>query len=346
MIWLSWRQFRVQAIVGAAIAGVLAIVLVPTGAHLASRYAAAGLTSCHATCGSLAANFVNSVKFSGDGIIFYAGIALLYLAPAFIGMFWGAPLVSREIESGTLRLAWNQSVTRGRWIVVKLAVVGLAAAALTGALSLLVTWWASPVDTALNLGSGGNSLFSFNRMDPLVFAARGVVPLGSAAFAFALGVAIGVLVRRTLPAMAITLVLFAAVQVLVPSVVRPHLLPPATATAPINIGTAGIDIQSDGSGPGVITVMGSISVPGAWILSEHAVRPDGQPFSATAPRACLGSNFQPCNTWLASLHLRERAIYQPASQFWPLQWLELGIYLILAAGLGWLSVWQVRRRRA
>jgi hypothetical protein len=134
--------------------------------------------------------------------------------------------------------------------------------------------------------------------------------------------------------------------VLVPSFVRPHLISPATATAPINIGTAGIEVTSNGTSSGVITVTGNFSVPGAWMLSERSILPDGQPFSAAAPGICLGSNFQPCITWLTGLHLRERATYQPASRFWPLQWLELGIYLILTAGLGGLCVWQVRRRRA
>ena len=67
-----------------------------------------------------------------------------------------------------------------------------------------------------------------------MFAARGVAPLGYAAFAFALGVTAGVLLRRTLPAMAVTLVVFAAVQVLVPVFVRPHVVPPAHFTAPLN----------------------------------------------------------------------------------------------------------------
>ena len=86
-----------------------------------------------------------------DGIfpvLYIAGLILLYVTPGIIGVFWGAPLVTRELEAGTFRLAWNQGVTRTRWIAVKLAAVGLAAMAVSGLLSLAVTWWASPVDRA------------------------------------------------------------------------------------------------------------------------------------------------------------------------------------------------------
>ena len=112
-------------------------------------------------------------------------------------MFWGAPLVARELESGTYRLAWTQSVTRRRWLTIKVALVGVAALAVAGLASWLVSWWFAPLD-AINM----------NRFDPSVFGARGIVAIGYAGFAFALGVAAGALTRRTLPAMAATLVGF------------------------------------------------------------------------------------------------------------------------------------------
>ena len=79
----------------------------------------------------------------------------MYLAPALIGLFWGAPLIARELETGTYRLAWNQSVTRSRWTLAKLGIGGLASVAVAGLLSLMITWWASPINTALNYGGIG-----------------------------------------------------------------------------------------------------------------------------------------------------------------------------------------------
>ena len=128
------------------------------------------------------------------------GPALIAI-PALLGMFLGAPLVARELESGTFRLA-TQSVTRRRWLAVRFALVGGAALVVAGAASWLVTWWFAPLD-AVNM----------NRFDPSVFTARGVVAIGYAGFAFALGVAAGALTRRTLPAIGATLLGFAGTRI-------------------------------------------------------------------------------------------------------------------------------------
>ncbi|BAC74887.1 MULTISPECIES: hypothetical protein [Streptomyces] len=73
-----------------------------------------------------------------------------------------------------------------------------------------MSWWSSPIDRAVN--DGGATDTYFPRLDPVTFAARGVVPMAQAAFAFVLGVALGLVIRRTLPAMATPLVVYAAVQ--------------------------------------------------------------------------------------------------------------------------------------
>lgn len=104
--------------------------------------------------------------------------------PGILGIFWGAPLLAREVETGTFRLAWTQSVTRTRWLAIKLAVIALTSMALAGLLALMLTWWASPIDTV-----------NMNRFAPGVFDQRGIVAIGYAAFAFALGVTAGVLIE-------------------------------------------------------------------------------------------------------------------------------------------------------
>jgi ABC-type transport system involved in multi-copper enzyme maturation permease subunit len=343
MIWTTWRQFRAQAIVAGAALAVIGVVLLVNGLSLASAYNDAGLSSCHATCAADASNFINALRGSSKQLLFYGGIGILYLAPALIGLFWGAPLIAHELETGTYRLSWNQSVTRNRWIAAKLGVVGLAAVITAGLISLMVSWAASPIDDALSFGSSNGPIS--NRLSPLVFGANGIVPIGYAAFAFALGVTLGVLFRRTLPAMALTLTLFVAVQVLVPNFVRPHLIQPDHVTAPLNVNTAALEMTSRGT-TATMAIAGAFSSPGSWILSNQSILPSGQVFTGPATQACLGPNSNACNSWLASKHLRELVTYQPASRFWPLQWIETGIYLVLAAGLGMLCAWQVRRKRA
>jgi ABC-type transport system involved in multi-copper enzyme maturation permease subunit len=346
MIWLTWRQSRAQAIASAAVLAVLAIVLGVTGPGLVSRYDQIGLPSCHSACTALAGKFINELEFGTYGKLFYAGIVVMYLVPALIGIFWGAPLISREFETGSFRLAWNQSVTRTRWALAKLSLVGLAAVAAAGLLSLAVTWWASPIEQALSDGPPGAS---FLPLSPLVFGARGVAPLSYAAFAFALGVTAGVLIRRTVPAMAVTLVIFAGVQVLMPTLVRPHLIPPLQATAPFNVNTANeLMINSQSHGPATMTLVGNYSVPGAWILSNQTITRSGRVFDGPPAPVCVSNSAPPqaCSNWVNSLHLRQLITYQPQGRFWPLQGAETGIYLVLAAGLGALCTWQIRRRRA
>jgi hypothetical protein len=378
MIWLTWRQFRPQAIAAAGALIVMAIVLVATRPGLATAYTSSGLPACHASCTTIASSFLSGLNRL-DLLLYYGSVVLMYLAPALMGIFWGAPLIAREVEAGTHRIAWNQSVTRTRWTLVKLGLVGLAAVATAGLLSLMVTWWASPIDHAASLASGpvqvgagrlgggvgaGASFFVPSWLDPAIFDARGVAPLGYAAFAFALGVTAGVLLRRTLPAMAVTLVAFAVIQVVVPNAVRPHLLPPAHFTAPLKPQSGAVQANVSAA-TGQLSGIGftaPFAKPGAWVLSDIVVTPSGAQAPHTIvtssgveftvlPKACIpraGSAIPlalGCRSVLAAMHLRQSVTYQPASRFWPLQWIETGIYLVLAAGLGWACAWQVRRRR-
>lgn len=344
MVWLTWRQFRWQAVAAAALLAVVAIVLGVSGPGLVTRYDQIGLPSCHTACTALAGNYINELEFTTYGKLFYAGLVVMYLVPALIGIFWGAPLISRELETGTFRLAWNQSVTRTRWALGKLSLIGLASVATAGLLSLAISWWASPIDHALSYGQSGGR---FLRLSPLVFGARGIAPLGYAAFAFALGVTAGVLIRRAVPAMAVTLVVFAAVQILMATLVQPHLIPPVQATAPFNANTANeVVMTSSGNGPTTMILKGNFSQPGAWIVSNQTITPSGRVFDGPPGRACTANlPQQDCDNWLNSLHLRQLISYQPASRFWPLQFAETGIYLVLAAGLGALCTWQIGRRR-
>src|ERR1022692_3158581 len=246
MIWLTWRQFRAQTIAASAALAALAVVLLITGPHLAHLYATSGIATCHAhsDCANLTNTFINELKAGAVyEALFYLGIGVLFIAPALIGVFWGAPLVTREVEAGTFRLAWNQSVTRTRWLAIKLGLVGLAAMATAGLFSLMVTWWASPIDRVM-------------------FGARGITPIGYAAFAFALGVTAGVFIRRTLLAMAATLAAFAAIQIAWPQLIRPHLIAPVRTASALNVGNLnGLMISNNNT----MTVLGAVTKPGAWV---------------------------------------------------------------------------------
>jgi hypothetical protein len=338
MIWLTWRQFRPQAIVAGVALAAVAVTLAVTGPHLAALYNDSGLGSCTANCGSRVTSFIDQVRGTASEDIFYGGIFLAYLVPALIGLFWGAPLVTREIESGTFRLAWNQSVMRRRWVATKLGLVGLASMAAAGLLSLMLSWWASPLYRAGQQATG-NSL-SIGRLAPSLFGATGVAPIGNAALAFALGVTAGILVRRTIAAMAITLAVFVAIQVLWPVFVRPHLIAPAHTIQVLNAVTW--NGTGDVNNGHLILVPGSIGglPPGTWITGSQPVDAAGTPVTMAPPACVSASNFVQC---LQAHGVRMEFSYQPANRYWDFQWLEAGIFLILAAGLGGACYWRVRR---
>jgi hypothetical protein len=349
MTWLTWRQFRTQAWVTLAALAVIAIGLGTTGLHLAHLYNASGIAACHpaGACARAGAVYLSGLQATaGFTDLYQAAIAVLYLVPALIGAFWGAPLITRELEAGTFRLAWNQSVTRTRWLAVKLGLIGLASMATAGLLSLMVTWWAAPVDRAEPIISSDPriSLNLVGRFTPLLFGARGITPVGYAAFAFVLGVTAGVLIRRTLPAMAVSLAVFAGAQGAMALWVRSHLIAPLRSNTPFN--PANIT-SLDFPGHRQFTVTASVNQPGAWILSNQTTTAAGHPFTGPAPAACVSrsGSFQSCQQELGALHLRQLVTYQPASRYWTLQWTETAIFLALALALAGFCYWWVRRRR-
>lgn len=337
MIRLTVRQFRAQTWMAAAALAAIAITFLATRPSLTHMYDASGIAACQASdCGRLAASFIDQVRAdTAYPVLYAAGVIVMYLVPAIIGMFWGAPLITRELEDGTWRLAWTQSVTRTRWLAVKLGLLGLAAMAMTGLFSLIITWWASPLDQAAGLGSPILS----NRISPGLFAGHGIVPIGYAAFAFALGATAGALIGRTVPAMAVTIVIFAAVQLIMPNFVRPYLIPPARTTIAVSPNDANWVSAGDG-----LLITGKAVIPGGWVLSESGHVYTGP--AAQALKTCSnGPTSTPaCGSAFASLHVQMLVAYQPASRYWPLQAYETAIGLGLALALAGTCFWKIHRR--
>jgi hypothetical protein len=352
MIWLTWRQFRAQAAMMAAALAVLAVILAVTGPGLADEYAS-GIAACTTQSGGCS-NFGNRF-FQSHQDAFLAVTAVVLVLPALIGLFWGAPLITRELEAGTHRLVWNQSITRTRWLAVKLGLTALAAVVAAGLGSFAVDWWSDPIDKTAT---------DFSRLEPLVFDARGIVAIGYAAFAFALGVTVGMLVRRTLPAMAITLAAFVAVQIAMPLLVRPHLITPVRST--IEITEASLDGLAGSPGGDrlqlILKAPDAGAYTGAWVLSSQGVDASGHPVARITvartgacgppkvgpgpqpPGAQAGGRLAACFAAIKRLGYRQRVTYHPASRFWSFQWRETGIYVALALGLAGFSFWWLRRR--
>lgn len=319
MNYLVWRQHRRQFLFALAALAALAVVLVPTGVHLASAYHVA-LQSCRSTgtCGD-----IGNDLFRNYGILFDI-VGLTAVIPALFGLFWGAPLIASEIEAGTHQLVWTQTVTRRRWLAVKAGWLLCAAALWGAAVTTLVTWWSGPVNsvnqTRFNLGH---------------FDTEGLVPIGYSVFAVALGITIGVLLRRVLPALAVTLGVFTGLRFAVDYGLRPHYMAPLTTILPL------------GSQKPVAT--GSF-----WSISSSILDPAGRASGgihltpANVPPACRGlfgpdSGIVGC---LGNYGWRTAYTFQPANRFWTFQAIETGIYLALAALVLLVAFRLVTRRDA
>jgi ABC-type transport system involved in multi-copper enzyme maturation permease subunit len=331
MTWLTWRQFRAQTVVVSAGLAVLAIVLVITGLQLSHTFDTTVIgCRAHGDCTGV----INSFQGQDTALQDLTKL-LMYAVPAVIGVFWGAPLLARELETGTYRLAWTQGVTRVRWFAVKLALTGLASVATAGLLSLMVTWWSSPFERV-----------AAGRITPGEFSQGGIVIIGYAAFAFALGVTTGLLIRRTLPAMAVTLAIFVAVQLAVPFWVRPHLISPLRSVSALSVPSIqGVSIRAPGDELLVSAAPNTPGSSGAWIYSSQVTTAAGSTSLGPSPAACgPNSGYNACQAALVRMHLREVVTYQPASRYWTFQWYETAIYLVLALALAGFSWWWVRRR--
>lgn len=347
MIRLALRQFRTEGIIAFVLLAALAVLLASTGAHLVSVSDAFKSACSSAHDCTTEVNPVVGIDGSLQQALEYIGIA----APALIGLFFGAPLIAREIETGTFRLAWTQSVTQRRWLAVKLGVVGVAAMAFGGFLTWMANWWSSPLD-AVNQ----------NRFSPTAFGYHGVAPIGYAAFAFALGVTAGVVLLRTVPAMAVTLAGFAAVRIAVTEFVRPNFASPAYEALSLS---AGSGPAFPPSGNGFTASAPEVTIPNGWVSSTTVVDKLGHaPTSQFLAHACpaffsqtpqappvggkgsastsQADQFTSCVHKLSST-LHTLVAYQPGSRFWPFQWAEMGIFLGAALALCGFTYWWLKR---
>lgn len=311
MTHLVWRLHRTQAYFATGALVALVLLLLVTGITMADDY-----HRFVATCAATQSCGETGQLFSGDGFILDV-VNLTMAVPLLFGLFWGAPLVAKEFEDGTQNLAWTQGVTRRHWLATNVTWVLLGAALWGAALAAVVSWWRTP-ENALD-----------SRFD--AFDVQGIVPVAYSVFAVALGIGIGSLFRRVLPAIATTLGVFVALRVSIAIYLRPHFMTELTKTVPL--------------------IASKITAPaGSWIVSNSIVGPGGQ---------SVGRSFTPdsipavCRTALpvdgkggllqcvASHGFHMLVSYQPASRFWAFQVIEAAIFLVLAAALIGLAFWRV-----
>ncbi|HEY2299961.1 MAG TPA: ABC transporter permease [Jatrophihabitans sp.] len=302
MTWFMWRQHRVQVMIAAALVVAFAVPVWITGRHLADL-----LQACRTgtTCGGIFQGYQG----------FNTVVDLTVIVPLLIGVFWGATIIGRELESGTATLAWTQSVTRRRWLISKLGVLFGFTLLCAGAVTGLVTWWSNTHNAIVETRFAG-----------LQFDIQAIAPIGYALFASALGLAAGVLWGRALPAMATTIGGFVAVRLIVELWARPHYLEPITRILSF--------AKSDGIPNGASAISTEVTRYGHVVSGPMP-----------APAQCISATSRPeMNECMHRLGYAIRATYQPAGRFWTFQWIEFGIFAGLAAVLTAVGVIAVLRR--
>jgi hypothetical protein len=322
VIWLSWRQQRTETVITAALLAVLAAAFVPMGIHLSNLFAQQDLARCigHDTpvCKEAISNFG-----ARAGILrsLTAG-GWFNLVPGLIGVALAAPLLL-DLENGTIRLAWTQSVTRRRWLATKLAVTIGTALAAAVVFSALFTWYQRPLDRV------------YGRFDNFDF--QGIVPLAYVLFALGLGLAVGVLVRRTAPAIVVGFAVYVASRIFVQSWLRQRFVTPLSATW--------------GPGSDAPKLLGPHARD--WILSEVPSDKAGHPFSGSSAvlQSCarnLGNGIKGLDPHCLARHGAgyNHAVWQPASRFWEFQGIESALFGGVALLLLAFAAWWLRERSA
>ncbi|MBZ4019195.1 ABC transporter permease [Streptomyces purpurogeneiscleroticus] len=210
LTWLVWRRNRTAFLLLAA------VTVVVCGYCLYHRAGVLEFVAQYGNDDSHAEKFDQIYKPVFDRM--YALSSL----PTLLGIFLGAPLIAGEQEHGTVRLATTQSVPRTRWIAATVALPLLAVLVSTTLMSLAFTALWSPASRLVNYGDwfGGT-----------VFDITGPLPVALALFLTSCGIAVGMLVRRVVPAMLLTLVAATGTSFAL-DYLRPRLATPHTATGP------------------------------------------------------------------------------------------------------------------
>jgi hypothetical protein len=313
MIWLTWRQHRRQALFTLLGLAVLAAFVVPTGLSMRHAFTRLGLSDCVTTAGP--GCDANMDKFSGTYGSLVLVSVLLLVVPLLIGLFWGAPLIAREVEQGTHRMIWTQGISRRHWTLVKCGLLGSAVTLFALIYGLGMSWWYEPL---------GQVDVRQTRFTEVFFDMQGLAPVGYTLFAVALGVFAGTALPKVLPAMAVTLAGFAGVRIAVALLGRPHYMTPEVADQLIEGGTGG---------------QGSLA--GSWVLAKEVRQADGS-FVSSGTVRCPKADDCAANVGLRPGAYNHQ-VFQPGERFWTFQWIEAGVFVALAALLLWLTIRRIRR---
>ncbi len=316
LVRVTVRQHRTALLWAGVVVLITAIALVATGVPLHELAAHGGPGWFGATRAS--------VDYGGG--VLQAFALMLQLLALLAGMFLGAPLLPREIDDGTAKLAWTQATSRTRWLLAQvLTLASLLALAALG-LAAVWAWWLSPFP---HYPFGGGHIPVWSPWSPLRFNLNPLLLAGWVVFALTLGVFLGAAIRRTLPAIAATLACYGAVLFEVSASWRMRYLPPLHRA---------VAVQFQANGYGYSVSWGSSWRGQPVMMSQALGFPDGR----------LLSNAEQLNSaaWMRMHHIVMWLTYQRASRFHVFQAIELGWLVAASALLVAAAIFLIRRRPA
>lgn len=335
MTWITWRQHR-SALAGFGLLfGGSAVLMLYAGIRVHDAYNTLVQHGC-SVASSMGRCAQAGALFLGQPFDLYPnGVALaLHVSPLLIGMFLGAPLLAREYEAGTLRFAWTQGTGRLRWAATQFALLAAVMAAVTCGLAALAGWATQPF-AAL----GYVSRWQAGQFDTTMITA-----VGWALAAFALGTLLGVVIKRTVAAMAVTA---AAVTALVAAAywkLDYLLLRVGTRTiadpsmVSVNYGQRELNTYAQQAYPGPA---------GSWLVHGWFAGPTGRPLGQAAvsdiTRRLFTNKPSAALHWLAQHHDTFLVAYQPAARYWLFQAVAGGILLLITAALVTATLLLIRR---
>ncbi|HEX9414936.1 MAG TPA: hypothetical protein VF916_15635 [Ktedonobacterales bacterium] len=314
MTWLTWRQHRAEGLITLGVLALVGVFLLVTGLEMANSFQQIRLNNCLRLTSKEGACAVLLPAFYNHYGSLLSSAPLLLALPLLLGALVGAPLVAREVEQRTHLLIWTQSITRMRWLTVKLALVLGAGLLASGALLALLNWWHSP------------SVQIDGSFGPRVYDTSGPVWVATTLLALALGIFAGALTRRTVAAIFLTMVLFVAIRAPVELLWRPNFETPVTVTWPI-----------DQQNPPALSNRD-------WLVASGFIDAQGNRSTDLREGCTKGETLTQC---LQANGVQANYIaYQPEDRFWTFQWIETGIYLVFSVLALFAAVWLVRRRLA
>jgi hypothetical protein len=314
MAWVTWRQHRSQLLTAGALFMTVAIAAVISALPVRDAYHRQALSSCLPPAARPGCDLLVN-HFRSEFASFAQVGRWLILLPA-LALLVGAPLLAREFEHGTFRLAWTQGLSPRRWLLSKLVLLAGALVGIAALLGVIAVWWRQPFDDI-----GG-------RLSPAAFDVEGLVVPAYTVFALAVGVLAGVVFRRTLAAVSVAGAAFVATRLGVEKGLRPHFLAPMHRVA-------------------------SSTAPNAhvrdWVLDDKLVDSVGRRITtAREDLAVVHAQHAgiDAHQYLASLGWRRLITFQPGARFWTFQGIETGIFVLLAVAAVAAAVLLLRRRAA